>query len=83
MKMAPTYAQKIADALAAQNKLTAKEISTLQTEIMAVVSPLKTHTAELIKWQEEVSKEMTILEKQVPALKEYRQDVQFLASNPN
>lgn len=68
--MAPIYAQKIADALTAQNKLTSKEISTLQAEIMAVVSPLQIQTTELIKLQEEVREEMTILAKQVSEPKE-------------
>lgn len=68
--MAPIYAQKIADALTAQNKLTSKEISTLQAEIMAVVSPLQIQTTELIKLQEEVKEEMTILAKQVSEPKE-------------
>ncbi len=47
--MAPIYAQKIADALTAQKKLTSKEISTLQAEIMAVVSPLQIQNTKLIK----------------------------------
>lgn len=68
--MAPIYAQKIADALTAQNKLPSKEISTLQAEIMAVVSPLQIQTTELIKLQEEVRGEMTILAKQVSEPKE-------------
>lgn len=68
--MAPIYAQKIADALTAQNKLTKKEISTLQAEIMAVVSPLQIQSTELIKLQEEVREEMTILAKQVSEPKE-------------
>lgn len=57
-KMAPEHAQKIADAIAAHKKLTTEEIANLATEILAVISPLQTQTTELIKWQEDVKKEM-------------------------
>ncbi len=60
--MIPKNAQKLADALAAHSKLTTEEVKTFKTDIMAVVSPIKTQTAELLKWQEDVRKEMQFLD---------------------
>lgn len=60
--MIPKNAQKLADALAAHSKLTIEEVNTFKTDIMAVVSPIETHTAELLKWQEDIREKIQSLD---------------------